>query len=146
AEWLDKLEAELGPDDAAYGVNLIVHKTNPRLDADLAETVKHKVPLVITSLGAVREVNDAVHSYGGAVFHDVTTLQHARKAAEQGADGLILVCAGAGGHAGTRSPFALVHEVRSFFDGTIILSGCLSTGRDVATTLMMGADFAYMGT
>jgi len=146
AEWLDQLAAELGPEDAAYGVNLIVHKTNPRLEADLAETVRHKVPLVITSLGARREVIDAVHGYGGVVFHDVTTLQHARKAAEQGVDGLILVCAGAGGHAGTRNPFALMQEVRDFFTGTIILAGCLSTGRDVASALMMGADFAYMGT
>ena len=146
AEWLDQLAAELGPDDAAFGVNLIVHKTNPRLEADLAETVRHKVPLVITSLGARREVIDAVHGYGGAVFHDVTTLQHARKAAEQGVDGLILVCAGAGGHAGTRNPFALMQEVRGFFSGSIVLAGCLSTGRDIASALMMGADFAYMGT
>jgi len=146
AEWLDRLDSELGPDAAAYGVNLIVHKTNPRLAADLAETVKHEVPLVITSLGAVREVIEEVQSYGGEVFHDVTTLKHARKAAEQGVDGLILVCAGAGGHAGDRNPFALMHEVREFFDGTIILSGCLSTGRDIAAARMMGADFAYMGT
>jgi nitronate monooxygenase len=146
AEWLQRLAGELGPDDAAYGVNHIVHKTNPRLEADLVETVKHKVPLVITSLGAVREVIQEVQGYGGAVFHDVTNLHHARKAAEQGVDGLILVCAGAGGHAGNRNPFALMHEVREFFDGTIILSGCLSTGRDIAAARMMGADFAYMGT
>ena len=145
-DWLHTIKAGLGPHDAAFGVNLIVHKTNPRLQADLEITVRHRVPLVITSLGAVRDVVDAVHSYGGLVFHDVTTLAHARKAADKGVDGLILVCAGAGGHAGTRNPFALLHEVRQLFGGTIILSGCLSTGRDVAAALLMGADFAYMGT
>lgn len=144
--WLRTIADGLGPDNAAYGVNLIVHKTNPRLQADLEITVRHKVPLVITSLGAVRDVVDAVHGYGGLVFHDVVNLRHAKKAAEAGVDGLILVCAGAGGHAGTRNPFALVHEVRQFFDGAIILSGCLSSGRDVAGALLMGADFAYMGT
>ncbi|MBV8666865.1 MAG: nitronate monooxygenase [Burkholderiaceae bacterium] len=145
-EWLKAIKGQLGPEDAAYGVNLIVHKTNPRLQADLEITVRHKVPLVITSLGAVRDVVDAVHSYGGLVFHDVTTLAHAKKAAEKGVDGLILVCAGAGGHAGTRNPFALLHEVRQFFGGTVVLSGCLSTGRDIAGAMQMGADFAYMGT
>ncbi len=108
--------------------------------------MRHRVPLVITSLGAVRDVVDAVHSYGGLIFHDVTTLAHARKAVEKGVDGLILVCAGAGGHAGTHNPFALLHEVRQFFGGTFILAGCLSTGRDVAAATLMGADFAYMGT
>ncbi len=146
AQWLDQIKAALGPGDAAYGVNMIVHPTNSRLMADMAVTVEHKVPLIITSLGAVKDLVDAVHGYGGLVFHDVTTLRHARKAAEAGVDGLILVCAGAGGHAGTASPFALVAEVRSFFKGTIILSGCLSTGRDVATAVMLGADFAYLGT
>ena len=146
AEWLDQIKAALGPDDANFGVNIIVHPTNPRVMADMQVTVEHKVPLVITSLGAVRDVVDAVHSYGGLVFHDVTTVRHAKKAAEAGVDGLILVCAGAGGHAGTWSPFALVDEVRSFFNGTIILSGCMSTGRDIAAATMMGADFAYMGT
>ncbi|WP_328822825.1 NAD(P)H-dependent flavin oxidoreductase [Paraburkholderia nemoris] len=146
ADWLETIKGGLGPNDAAFGVNLIVHKTNPRLQADLDVTVRHQVPLVITSLGAVREVVDAVHGYAGLVYHDVTTLAHAKKAAERGVDGLILVCAGAGGHAGTRSPFAFVHEVRQFFDGDIILSGCLSTGRDVAAAMLLGADFAYMGT
>lgn len=146
AEWLQQIKAALGPNDAAYGVNIIVHPTNPRVMADMQVTVEHKVPLVITSLGAVRDVVDAVHSYGGLVFHDVTNLRHARKAAEAGVDGLILVAAGAGGHAGTWNPFALVNEIRGFFDGTIILSGCMSTGRDVAAALMMGADFAYLGT
>ena len=146
AQWLDTIRTGLGPNDAAFGVNLIVHKTNPRLSADLEVTVRHQVPLVVTSLGAAREVVDAVHAYGGLVFHDVTTIAHARKAAKKGVDGLILVCAGAGGHAGTRNPFAFVHEVRQFFRGTIILSGCISTGRDVAAAMLMGADLAYMGT
>lgn len=146
SEWLDQIKAALGPDDAQYGVNIIVHPTNPRVMADMEVTVRHKVPLVITSLGAVRDVVDAVHSYGGLVFHDVTTVRHARKAAEAGVDGLILVCAGAGGHAGTWSPFALLNEVRQFYKGTIILSGCMSTGRDIATAMMLGADFAYLGT
>lgn len=146
AQWLDTIKTGLGPADAAFGVNLIVHKSNPRLSADLDVTARHQVPLVITSLGAVREVVDAVHAYGGLVFHDVTTIAHARKAAENGVDGLILVCAGAGGHAGTRNPFAFIHEVRQFFGGTIILSGCISTGRDIAAAMLMGADLAYMGT
>ncbi len=146
SEWLDEIKAALGPEDAQYGVNIIVHNTNPRVMADLEVTVRHKVPLVITSLGAVKDVVDAVHSYGGLVFHDVTTVRHAQKAAQAGVDGLILVCAGAGGHAGTWSPFALLNEVRQFFKGTILLSGCMSTGQDIATAMMLGADFAYMGT
>jgi nitronate monooxygenase len=146
AEWLEEIETALGPEDAAFGVNLIVHPTNLRLLADLEVTVAHKVPLVITSLGAVADIVNAVHGYGGLVFHDVTTVRHARKAAEAGVDGLILVAAGAGGHAGVWSPFALVQEVREVFGGTIILSGCMSTGRDVATAMMLGADFAYLGT
>lgn len=146
SEWLDEIKAALGPEDAQYGVNIIVHNTNPRVMADLEVTVRHKVPLVITSLGAVKDVVDAVHSYGGLVFHDVTTVRHAQKAAQAGVDGLILVCAGAGGHAGTWSPFALLNEVRQFFKGTIILSGCMSSGQDIATAMMLGADFAYLGT
>lgn len=146
SQWLDEIKAALGPDDAQYGVNIIVHPTNPRVMADMEVTVAHKVPLVITSLGAVRDVVDAVHSYGGLVFHDITTLRHAKKAAEAGVDGLILVCAGAGGHAGTWSPFALLNEVRQFYDGCIILSGAMSSGRDIATAMMLGADFAYLGT
>ena len=145
-EWLHEIKSRLNPDAAAYGVNHIVHPTNPRLMADMMVTVEEKVPLVITSLGAVRDVVEAVHSYGGVVFHDIANVRHARKAAQAGVDGLILVANGAGGHAGVVNPFALVEEVRSFFDGTIILSGCLSTGGDVAAALMMGADFAYMGT
>ncbi len=146
SQWLDEIKAALGPEDAEYGVNIIVHPTNPRVMADMEVTVQHKVPLVITSLGAVRDVVDAVHGYGGLVFHDITTVRHARKAAEAGVDGLILVCAGAGGHAGTWSPFALLNEVRQFYEGTIILSGAMSSGRDIATAMMLGADFAYLGT
>lgn len=145
-DWIHEIKGRLTPDAAAFGVNHIVHPTNPRLMADMMVSVEEKVPLIITSLGAVRDVVDAVHGYGGVVFHDIANVRHARKAAQAGVDGLILVANGAGGHAGVVNPFALVNEVRSFFDGTIILSGCLSTGSDVAATLMMGADFAYMGT
>jgi nitronate monooxygenase len=150
--WLDDIESRLaaasngGTPPAPYGVNLIVHKTNPRVEADLKVIVKHRVPVIITSLGAVSELVDAVHSYGGLVFHDVINIRHARKAAAAGVDGLIAVCAGAGGHAGTTSPFALVSEIRAFFDKTILLSGAISTGRQVAAALMMGADLAYLGT
>jgi nitronate monooxygenase len=145
-EWLHEIKGRLNPDAAAFGVNHIVHPTNPRLMADMMVSVEEKVPLVITSLGAVRDVVDAVHGYGGVVFHDIANVRHARKAAQAGVDGLILVANGAGGHAGIVNPFALVEEVRGFFDGAIILSGCLSTGSDVAAATMMGADFAYMGT
>ena len=145
-EWLHDIKARLKPDAAAFGVNHIVHPTNPRLMADMMVSVEEKVPLIITSLGAVRDVVDAVHGYGGVVFHDIANVRHARKAAQAGVDGLILVANGAGGHAGVVNPFALVNEVREFYDGCIILSGCLSTGQDVAGALMMGADFAYMGT
>ena len=145
-EWLHEIKSRLNPDAAAFGVNHIVHPTNPRLMADMMVSVEEKVPLIITSLGAVRDVVEAVHGYGGVVFHDIANVRHARKAAEAGVDGLILVANGAGGHAGVVNPFALVEEVRSFYDGTIILSGCLSTGGDVAAAIMMGADFAYMGT
>jgi nitronate monooxygenase len=145
-DWIHEIRGRLTPDAAVFGVNHIVHPTNPRLMADMMVSVEEKVPLIITSLGAVRDVVDAVHGYGGVVFHDIANVRHARKAAQAGVDGLILVANGAGGHAGVVNPFALVEEVRSFFDGTIILSGCLSTGSDVAAALMMGADFAYMGT
>lgn len=151
--WLTQLEERLagfrertGQQPAPYAVNLIVHRTNPRVSADLEVIVKHRVPVVITSLGAAREVVDAVHGYGGLVFHDVTTAKHGKKAAEAGVDGLILVSAGAGGHAGTLNPFALVSEIRAFFDKTVLLAGCISTGSDVAAAQMMGADLAYMGT
>src|SRR5690606_25264676 len=126
--------------------NLLVHKTNRRLGADLEVITRHRVPLVITSLGAARTVVDAVHDYGGLVFHDVTNAKHARKAAEAGAYGLVAVAAGAGGHAGTANPFALLQEIRTFFDKTVVLAGCISTGRDIAAAQMMGADLVYMGT
>ena len=145
-DWLIEIKERLNPDAAAFGVNHIVHPTNPRLMADMMVSVEQKVPLIITSLGAVRDVVEAVHGYGGVVFHDIANVRHARKAAQAGVDGLILVANGAGGHAGIVNPFALVNEVRSFFDGTIILSGCLSTGRDIAAAITMGADLAYLGT
>lgn len=144
--WLEEIEAGLKADAAPYAVNLIVHGSNPRLQADLAVCVEHKVPVVITSLGAVKEVVDAVHSYGGLVFHDVTTRRHAEKAAEAGVDGLIAVAAGAGGHAGTWSPFALIAEIRQFFDKTLLLSGCLNHGHEILAAQLLGADLAYMGT
>jgi nitronate monooxygenase len=146
--WLGEIEERLARyhETAPYGVNLIVHRSNPRLQADLEVVVRRKVPLVITSLGAVKDVVDAVHSYGGLVFHDVINRRHAEKAAQAGVDGIIAVCAGAGGHAGTLSPFALVSEIASFFDGSIVLSGAISTGRQIAAARMMGADLAYLGT
>ncbi len=152
-EWLIQIKSELkafeeetGKKAAPFGVNLVVHPTNPRLEADVKLCIKHKVPIVITSLGAVSQVVDAIHSYGGLVFHDIIKKRHAEKAAEAGVDGLILVSAGAGGHAGTINPMSLVAEVKKFFNKTILLSGCISTGRDVASALQMGADLAYMGT
>ena len=143
---LDEFEKETGIKPAPFGVNLIVHNTNPRVQADLKICIKHKVPIIITSLGAVSRLVDAVHSYGGIVLHDIIKKRHAEKAAEAGVDGLILVSAGAGGHAGTINPMALISEVKTFFDKTIILSGCISNGRDVASAMQMGADLAYMGT
>jgi len=128
-----------------YAVNQICHASNNRLEADTAACVRHKVPLVITSLQVNKEVIDAVHSYGGRVFHDVINVRHAQKALSLGVDGLIPVCAGAGGHAGTMSPFALVRELRAFFDGPIALSGAISDGPSILGALAMGADFAYMG-
>lgn len=147
-EWLDRIAAGLenAPGAAPWGVNLIVHKSNPRLAADLRVSAERKVPLIITSLGAVKEVVDEVHRWGGLIFHDVVNRRHAEKAAEAGVDGIIAVAAGAGGHAGTMSPFALVSEIRSFFDGTIILGGAISTGAQIAAARMMGADMAYVGT
>lgn len=153
-EWLDRITGELDayrnahPDKpvAPFAVNQIVHASNDRLRADMEICVKYKVPIIITSLRPPSEVVDAVHGYGGLVFHDVINLRHARKAAEQGVDGIIAVCAGAGGHAGTLSPFALVKEIREFFDGTVILSGCMSNGGDVLAAQAIGADLAYIGT
>jgi len=131
---------------APYAVNLIVHNTNPRWEADLELCVKHQVPIVITSLGAATKVTEAVHSYGGLVFHDVTNQKHARKASAAGVDGIIAVSAGAGGHAGTINPFVLVHEIREVFDGLILLAGGLSKGEDLLAAQAMGADLCYMGT
>ena len=145
-EALKAFEEETGKKAAPFGVNLIVHMTNTRLQPDLEVCIKHKVPLIITSLGAVSQLVDAVHGYGGKVYHDIIKKRHAEKAAEAGVDGLILVAAGAGGHAGTLHPMALIQEVRKFFDKTILLSGCISTGQDVAAAMQMGADLAYMGT
>ncbi|MDM1361376.1 nitronate monooxygenase [Myroides marinus] len=143
---LDAFEKETGIKPAPFGVNLIVNKTNPRLMPDLQLCVKYKVPLIITSLGAVKDLVDAVHSYGGLVFHDIVKKRHAEKAAEAGVDGLICVAAGAGGHAGTASPFALLSEIKSFFKGAVLLAGSIDTGNDVLAAQTMGADFAYMGT
>jgi len=144
-EWLQRLTAELGPNDAPYAVNLIVHRSNDRLMADLELCVKYKVPMIITSLGARTEVNEAVHSYGGVVYHDIINDVFARKAVDKGADGLIAVAAGAGGHAGTISPFALVQEIRRWFDGPLALSGSIATGGAVLAAQAMGADFGYIG-
>ena len=145
-EALAQFEEETGKKAAPFGVNLIVHGTNSRVQADLEICVKHKVPLIITSLGAVSQLVDAVHSYGGLVFHDVIKKRHAEKAAQAGVDGLILVSAGAGGHAGLTNPMSLIAEIKTFFKKTILLSGCISTGNDIASALQMGADLAYMGT
>ena len=145
-EALRKYEKETGKKSAPYGVNLIVHPTNPRVMPDLQICIKHKVPIVITSLGAVSDLVDAVHNYGGVVFHDIIKRRHAEKATEAGVDGLILVAAGAGGHGGTINPMALINEVKTFFNKTILLSGCISNGNDIASALQMGADLAYMGT
>ena len=144
-EWLQRLNAELGPGDAPYAVNLIVHKSMDRLMADLELCVTYKVPMIITSLGAREDVNAAIHSYGGIVMHDIINNRFARKAIEKGADGLIAVAAGAGGHAGTISPFALVQEIRQWFDGPLALSGSIATGDAVLAATAMGADFAYIG-
>jgi nitronate monooxygenase len=153
-EWLTRIRTELdeharanpGAKVAPFAVNQIAHASNDRLAHDMEACVRHRVPVIITSLRPPREIVDAAHSYGGLVFHDVISVRHARKAAEQGVDGIIAVCAGAGGHAGMASPFALVREIRSFFDGTIILSGAMSSGADVFAALALGADMAYIGT
>ena len=147
-EWLGAIEANLATalDAAPYAVNLIVRANNVRLEEDLATCEKHSVPIIITSLGAVRDLVDRVHGWGGVVFHDIVNMRHATKAAEAGVDGLILVCAGAGGHAGSLSPFALVPEVRRMFSGTVILAGAMSDGRAIAAALALGADLAYLGT
>ncbi len=147
-EWLGQMNAMRAdtPEMAPYGVNLILHKSNPRLVEDLDLIVKHQAPFVITSVGNPADVVKRVQAYGGMVFHDVIGIPHARKAAAVGVDGLILIAAGAGGHAGTLSPFALVYEVRQFFAGTIVLGGAISTGAHIKAAQVMGADMAYMGT
>ncbi len=152
-EWLDEITSELdsynaaNPDKPAapFAVNQIVHRSNDRLEDDLATCEKYKVPLVITSLGAREELNQAVHSWGGKTLHDIINIKFAHKALEKGADGLIPVCAGAGGHAGELSPFALMAEIREFFDGPVALSGSISTGGGVLAAQAMGADYAYIG-
>lgn len=131
---------------APFAVNLIVHRSNDVVEGELDLCVRHQVPIVITSLGAVSELVDRVHAYGGLVFHDVINLRHAGKAIDAGVDGLIAVAAGAGGHTGRASPFALVNEIRQVFDGTLLLSGAMATGVDIAAAQMMGADLAYLGT
>jgi len=152
--WLTDIQAELeaykqanpGAKVGPIAVNQIVHQSNDRLAHDVEVCVKHKVPIIITSLRPPQEIVEAAHSYGGVVFHDVINVKHARKAAEHGVDGLILVCAGAGGHAGTLSPFALLREVKQWFKGTVLLSGAISDGWGIASALALGADMAYMGT
>jgi nitronate monooxygenase len=151
--WLTQIADELAAWTAAhperpaapFAVNQIVHKSNDRLAHDLELCVKHRVPIVITSLGAREDVNQAVHSYGGIVLHDVINVVHARKAIDKGADGLIAVCAGAGGHAGALSPFALVDEIRAWWDGPLLLSGAIANGRSVLAAEALGADLAYIG-
>ena len=153
AQWLERIESELAEHDRAhpeapaapYAVNMIVHRSNDRLEHDIDVLVRHKVPIVITSRGARPEVNEAVHSYGGIVLHDIINDTFARKAVEKGADGLIAVAAGAGGHAGVQSPFALVQEIRRWFDGPLLLSGCIARGDAIVAALAMGADLAYIG-
>ncbi len=142
-EWLGQIAEDRAA--APFAVNLIVHKSNDRLEQDLALCVKWKVPVIITSLGARADVNDSIHGYGGIVFHDVINDRFARKAVEKGADGLIAVAAGAGGHAGRLSPFALVQEIRGWFDGPLALSGAIATGGAVLAARAMGADLAYIG-
>jgi len=147
-DWLNEIESTLAahPDAAPYAVNQIVHKSNDRLEHDLETCIRHKVPITITSLRAPNDVIPLIHAYGGIVLHDVINVRHAEKALEAGVDGLILVCAGAGGHAGTLSPFALIGEVRRFFDGPIVLSGAIASGNAILAALAAGADLAYIGT
>ncbi|BCI81182.1 NAD(P)H-dependent flavin oxidoreductase [Mycobacterium sp. SMC-18] len=152
-DWLDEIQesnaayALANPDAivAPFAVNQIVHRSNDRLEHDMSVIVEHKVPIVITSLGARPEINDAVHSYGGIVLHDIINNEFAHKAIDKGADGIIAVAAGAGGHAGTQSPFALVREIREWFDGPLLLSGAIAHGRSILAALAAGADFAYVG-
>lgn len=147
-EWLSQIQEALDGDESAapFAVNQICHPSNKRLEHDMALCVKHRVPIIITSLNPPAEIVEAVHAYGGLVFHDVINVRHAQKAVEQGVDGLILVAAGAGGHAGELSPFALVSEVREWFQGTILLSGSIANGHSALAAIAAGADLAYIGT
>jgi nitronate monooxygenase len=145
-DWLCRIEDGLAGSGAPYGVNLICHASNDRLSGDIETCARHRVPVLLTSLQAPGDVVAAAHDYGGLVFHDVTTLRHAEKAVEMGVDGLVLVCAGAGGHAGSASPFALLAEVRRFYQGVVILSGAITTGEGILAAQAMGADLVYMGT
>lgn len=152
-QWIERITRELAEHDrlhpeqpsAPFAVNQIVHRSNERLEQDMAVCVRHKVPIIITSLGARPEINQAVHSYGGIVLHDVINNKFAHKAIDKGADGLIAVAAGAGGHAGTLSPFALVQEIRQWFDGPLLLSGSIASGSSILAAQAMGADLAYIG-
>ncbi|HYM29868.1 MAG TPA: nitronate monooxygenase [Candidatus Cybelea sp.] len=147
AEGLRRLEGELGRDNVApYAVNLVVHATNARMAGDLERVIRHKVPIVLTSKGAPGDVFKRVHDYGGFILHDVASRRHAEKAIEAGADGLIAVAGGAGGHCGTINPFALMNEIRQVFAGPIVLAGSITTGRDVLAAEVLGADLVYMGT
>ena len=143
---LGSFKVETRREPAPFAVNLIVNRTNPRLNPDLKLCVKYKVPLVITSLGASKDVVDTIHQYGGLVFHDIIKKRHAEKAIEVGVDGIIAVAAGAGGHAGRANPFALLDEIRSFYEGPLALAGAINSGKDVLAAQNIGADFAYMGT
>lgn len=153
-DWIRQIKDEVGeyrdahPDEpvAPFAVNQIAHASNARLVEDMETCVRHEVPIIITSLRPPEEIVTAVHSYGGLVFHDVISLRHAQKAKEQGVDGIIAVCSGAGGHAGTQNPFALVKEIRRIFDGVVILSGCITSGADLLAAQAMGADLGYSGT
>lgn len=152
--WIERIREALARHDEAhpdkkaapFAINLIVNKKNDRLQQDLATCVRHRVPIVITSLGAQPEVNAAIHSYGGIVLHDATTVEFARKAVERGADGIIAVCAGAGGHAGHLSPFALVQEIRAWWQGPLVLGGAIANGRAIRAAQVLGCDLAYIGT
>ncbi len=153
-DWLERIDGELAnaraesPERsiAPYGINIIAHRSNPRIEADMELVVKHQVPVVITSIGKPDKIAEAVHGYGGIVLHDVTTLDWAKRALDCGVDGLIPVCAGAGGHAGTLNPFAFVRQIREFYDGCVVLAGSISDGQSVRAAQVLGADLAYMGT
>ena len=147
-DWLIKITDAVGDDinAAPWAINIIMHRSNPRRHKDLQLAIKYKAPMVITALGSPKEAVDSIHSYGGKIYADVINIDYARKAAESGVDGLALICAGAGGHTGQLSPFAFIDEVKTFFDGEIILAGCMSSGRSVHAAEVLGADYVYMGT